>query len=1766
MNANVMKTNNGKRLMAAIAVLALIACAFVAFAPATDAETVTIDGTDTTPFDDANSAVTAADGVVYVVSGTGTTNGLTMASGLTEKPIILMLANSSILITSADSATAVTVYKATSTTDAEANTTYTYNTAEGLRFEANGSNTVTLSCDAKGNITAADGATLNPTNAFLYQQTENSDINYMLSVPTDGIAVYDNEVYTIPAGYEFTGRITGYSGTADSRTAGSVINMNGVVFSTDITITSVSGAVTLTGSTTTVEAGMITVSDDTLSFSGITSTGHVTGVRDYSGKYNATVAEAVSANESFSMTELAIGISGNYTGEGNIRVTDNSITNYDITFDAGSSYSGTVTFDYAGIGSVSMSVNVDSASTGDKIEFDYSAGSSMTLKATGTSTSVGTSTNTYVVGSTVTVSDVSLTDYTVESPTNLVPEIELSGVALSRMTLDTPITVGDGTVIPQGQSVTFSKPANYTGAMIEVSASSTFYVLGDLFGPAGNMIDASASSAVVKASNVQNVNYYMTTGQEATELTTGAITLTYNGSNTADIIDTLEKAAPGTEFIIIGGTGNQTLTLTGEVDISDITIYLSDDASINNTNRIDLIIGGTGANNAATVTMDNVTIYGSDSSISVTAGSAFRTTGSYLYVPITGGEGTTVVLDNGTASYNNAVSNVSVGAGMTLTLNGDVNNVVDVFGNLVINSDAVVGAGTEMNVYPGATVTVTSEGTLTIYGQSHFQAGSEGVIEGTVTVGNNTGGALLDVDGDFTVEDGAELTVTSVADRIANKNRLNTPDSDYTLNTTTEAANDYYYPYMFTVLGTVDINGMFAGYIHNQGTVTIDGFADPNVTADAVIVLYQGVQMTIDSFDGAISVTDQGIADSRIISDKISVSDNNKVDLDGVAGMTFSVDVVSVPYTDNRVSYIHYYTVMTVSGELADVNNGTGVTINMADAAGANENQKAAYVTVAAEQTLSFGANVSLNMNGYLVVDGDLEFLDGTVGTTVDNKDFTGTGVIDANGLISVSVGNGTGATAHTFYQFEGDMNAVTYRITVTGTNGSETDYFTNFSDAIAVTDADDDTFTVIGNVTVTGEVTIPADAIVNLEVEAVLTIDDGAELILSTGAEMNGENSAQIAVKGTFTAQDYKNDLDVEDIKAEVVIVEEPSKTWTTLANAIAMGETEITANDIINIDENTTIPADVTVNTEYDVNVNDDAVLTVEGQLNIDGADLNLEEKTESEVIAPGTVSIKTTISNSTTEPAVLGTIAGAHYGLTDGAYVTYYVSNLADAAERINGVPNLYNNELGIVGNVSAQDITLEAYENLTLDVEFRGTSTTEAILGMGTLTLDGNVVVTIGDHSMFTGTIAAPYGDGTANAEIDMTRAGNVVVTSGYELGVTTEYYMNISSTVASDEPVASIGDIAIAAGTVVIAEQDVVFIGPDAGFTVAAGAELVIENNAMIGIACEDAEIAGDVVVEDDVGIAGSVLISGNLEATNRVGFNPDGILTVTGTMTMAENTTMTINERLVVGAPATSLGVGGSLSGEYTISSPGYILAYAGADLTGAQINWNDALSESTAQSTVYYVNETEYATVYANGGVNINSVFGVNSDSTDFVEIKLTGLDTNKYTQNGVITTGAYVWYDANGDVAEKVIGTPEAVYIEFDAAVINGTVTNGAGINLFIDGAMFIPSVNIDGTSNAMLSVGTHKISYELQTQYNGDNVVLTFNGQTIQNGDTITVTADMTGFTITVTGAVQSTPSGGSAAGDDGMGLTDYLLIILVVLIVVMAIIVALRLMRS
>ena len=158
---------------------------------------------------------------------------------------------------------------------------------------------------------------------------------------------------------------------------------------------------------------------------------------------------------------------------------------------------------------------------------------------------------------------------------------------------------------------------------------------------------------------------------------------------------------------------------------------------------------------------------------------------------------------------------------------------------------------------------------------------------------------------------------------------------------------------------------------------------------------------------------------------------------------------------------------------------------------------------------------------------------------------------------------------------------------------------------------------------------------------------------------------------------------------------------------------------------------------------------------------------------------------------------------------------------------------------------------------------------------------------------------------------------------------------------------------------------------------------------------------------------------------------------------------------------------------------------------------------------------------------------------------------------------------YDDNEYISGQPAGSFEAVYGTASIATVTGTISEGSGITLYIDGKTINNFALVyQGVSYGYyLEIGTHTITWDINSGYNGDNVTANFNGQTVTNGGTITVTAEMTTFTLSASGATpgQIVVDGGNGGSSD-MGLTDYLLIILVILIVVMAIIVALRLMRS
>ena len=152
--------------------------------------------------------------------------------------------------------------------------------------------------------------------------------------------------------------------------------------------------------------------------------------------------------------------------------------------------------------------------------------------------------------------------------------------------------------------------------------------------------------------------------------------------------------------------------------------------------------------------------------------------------------------------------------------------------------------------------------------------------------------------------------------------------------------------------------------------------------------------------------------------------------------------------------------------------------------------------------------------------------------------------------------------------------------------------------------------------------------------------------------------------------------------------------------------------------------------------------------------------------------------------------------------------------------------------------------------------------------------------------------------------------------------------------------------------------------------------------------------------------------------------------------------------------------------------------------------------------------------------------------------------------------------------DVIDKLnqtysVGDYPEIYIEMQPSDVTGSITVYSGMKLYIDGQSIENFRNSAG--EYVLSVGEHKFSIQIDPGFSG-TTNFTLDGQTITGG-TFTISQDAKSFQIVVTGEIsQDATIVGGGDSDDGMSLTDILLIVLVVLIVIMAVIVALRLMRS
>ena len=247
-----------------------------------------------------------------------------------------------------------------------------------------------------------------------------------------------------------------------------------------------------------------------------------------------------------------------------------------------------------------------------------------------------------------------------------------------------------------------------------------------------------------------------------------------------------------------------------------------------------------------------------------------------------------------------------------------------------------------------------------------------------------------------------------------------------------------------------------------------------------------------------------------------------------------------------------------------------------------------------------------------------------------------------------------------------------------------------------------------------------------------------------------------------------------------------------------------------------------------------------------------------------------------------------------------------------------------------------------------------------------------------------------------------------------------------------------------------------------------------------------------------------------------------------------------------------------SVTGPVTVS--GYVAVLAGADVS------ETAVKSFGDVKTTYFVEDKEWMTVYdltTGNTTKINNVKKAPVENAAFdgkwknakgTEAK----DTVSIGATGYDKVYAVVKYDIYNVVLKADEGVAD-VYLTSNGVQIKmayGLVANGNGVIY---------------AYTATVSAGTYTVSANAKNGWDGSEAKLAgagVSGMTFVCSGTSDADKakdlQLTGFV--KTGYVDPTPAPSTDDKDDGLTITDYLLIVLVVLIVILAVIVAMRLMRS
>ena len=1199
----------------------------------------------------------------------------------------------------------------------------------------------------------------------------------------------------------------------------------------------------------------------------------------------------------------------------------------------------------------------------------------------------------------------------------------------------------------------------------------------------------------------------------------------------------------------INAATSGTITVTGDAVISesailskDVTLTIESGATLTVKNGATLTVA-----DGATVTDSNTEAKFVNNGTVVVKGTVDKIDNKKtvrLYGTISGGtnNGTIVVMDKDAVVENIAGSGSIDVSEVTETkkISGSISKGYTQspsFQTVIVFEDLVIKEGALMDVYgtfvinEGVKVTIEAGAALRLNGSMAklVNNGTIVVNGGTaVSIESNSTDAALDVDAYASVENNGSIQLDYVLPSAA---------TDGTVGASMHVAENAIVSNAGEIVvgeaskldvggklvssGTLSVKGQLDGAVSTSGIVEFDSVLNQTATVSLTSVEASVTFVKVVSTSG-VTVNDIGFkykvtasaeateissenAQSVVVSYTQPAGDSSAY----LGGLTVAIGT----FVENNSSVKTTLTELVLSGSLVRSVTGSD------PASDVPKGTVAIVGPVEVKESLTVGTHVDVSVDGEFKVAGTAVFGQNAVLKSKGSDDAE-KGTLVATGEVTSAVDFLNSSQITNKIDFIG----ATYKVEVQATATASSSVTYHYAGIAAAIDAAAmasvkavNIYAAADGSSLTEDATVVKDMTVTLD-QGRLVIDSGKTLEVADGGvlksgtatpapvvKVDGKLVFDVAKTGKKVADDY--------IDAEVVSTADKSETYSSLVTALADAGSETT---VIKLRSNATIKADtaiqsnVTVQTEgKSITVDKEKTLTVDGTVYLNTGSIVLGEKAK--VVLNGYIKSDNSYVYETND----NEIDGAYYTTDDQTY--YWATGIANAP-----------------AVTSKADAAVKIFGDVTTALDFVGTADDLAVVEITAKKISAPISGTYTKIAVKTGTVTGAFA--LADSE--------VVFENGVILG---------TSVKAGDNSVAMKDLVSSVAKFVAVAKD---------------GAQTLSVTGTIVASLAEDAapsiSFTGDVTVVDFTAKVKAV-VDGNLTVSKNVTGNVAlGDVVVTGTVLIDNAATLTVDDMEIEGtvtvAAKTDTKAAGALEAEKIF------LGTTEKSVLGAE-------------PAVVASDKIDFVVMYVAPGASVSDAAVKDVEKTIYTvenAVVLTAYGNAKIAdyQYKVVDAKFGGWYNGTTKVENQMIGEFDTVAAKMDYEVYTIEIVGDAGV-----GTVSVNGIILDKESNSFytrseVKAGTYKVTFTAVSGYDTSALKLTdasgkdLSMEIVLSGDFSEANKNiyyLSGSVPAVTPTPDPTPII-IKDEDDGMSLTDILLIVLVVLIVIMAAIVALRMMRS